>query len=138
MTDETILPPSDTPPRGEGLGEVIPKIAENNPATTVPEPVPAQAATPTPSPVSPLPPLTPISDLKSRADTARVQKRAKNLEKILLLVTAKQKITNQNVRRPLAGSQSTASAYLTELVKSGRLIRQNRARASYYSSTMLP
>ena len=68
---------------------------------------------------------------KKKADEARTQRRKDNLNKIIELA-GKKEINNQDVRDLLHVSQSTATDYLTELSKSGRLKSEKKARATIY------
>lgn len=70
---------------------------------------------------------------KKKADEARTQRRKNNLNKIVELAMKKE-INNQDVRDLLQVSQSTATDYLTELSKSGRLKKEQKAKATIYRS----
>lgn len=70
---------------------------------------------------------------KKKADEARSQRRKDNLNKIIDLAKRKE-INNQDVRDLLQVSQSTATDYLTELAKSGRLKSEKKAKAKFYRS----
>ncbi|MCL6096938.1 MAG: hypothetical protein M1444_04665 [Patescibacteria group bacterium] len=68
---------------------------------------------------------------KKKADEARIQRKKSNLDRIVDLAKKKE-INNQDVRDLLQVSQSTATNYLTELVKSGRLKLDKKAKATAY------
>jgi len=70
---------------------------------------------------------------KKKADVARIQRRKNNLNKIIELAMKKE-INNQDVRDLLQVSQSTATEYVTELSKSGRLKSEKKARATIYKT----
>ncbi|MBF8250172.1 MAG: peptidase family protein [Candidatus Levybacteria bacterium] len=70
---------------------------------------------------------------KKKADEARSQRRKDNLNQIVELAKKKE-INNQDVRDLLQVSQSTATNYLTELAKSGRLKSEKKAKAKVYKS----
>lgn len=70
---------------------------------------------------------------KKKADEARTQRRKDNLNRIVDLAKKKE-INNQEVRDLLQVSQSTATDYLTELSKSGRLKSEKKAKATVYKS----
>jgi len=59
------------------------------------------------------------------------QRRKDNLSKIIDLAKKKE-INSQDVRDLLQVSQSTATNYLTELAKSGRLKSEGKAKAKVY------
>ena len=61
------------------------------------------------------------------------ERRENNLNQVVELARKKQ-INNQDVRDLLQVSQSTASNYLGELVKSGKMKVERRARATGYSA----
>src|SRR3989338_6845102 len=68
---------------------------------------------------------------KKKANEARIQRKKNNLDKIVELAKKKE-INNQDVRDLLQVSQSTATTYLTELTKSGRLKSEKKAKAKVY------
>lgn len=70
---------------------------------------------------------------KKKADEARAQRRKDKLNRIVGLAKKKE-INNLDVRDLLQVSQSTATDYLTELSKSGRLKLEKKARATVYKS----
>lgn len=72
-----------------------------------------------------------VSELLQKANEKRKQRREENLNKVIELARRKQ-INNQGVRDLLQVSQSTASNYLSKLVKSGRLKVERRAKATVY------
>lgn len=74
-----------------------------------------------------------VGELLQKANEKRKQRREDNLNQIAELAKKKQ-IDNQDVRDLLQVSQSTASNYLSELVKSGRLKIEKKARATIYRS----
>jgi hypothetical protein len=74
-----------------------------------------------------------LMENKKKADEARTQKRKDNLAQVVELAKKKE-INNQDVRDLLQVSQSTATNYLTELVKSGRLKSEKKAKAKVYKS----
>ncbi|OGG13325.1 hypothetical protein A2773_00820 [Candidatus Gottesmanbacteria bacterium RIFCSPHIGHO2_01_FULL_39_10] len=93
---------------------------------------------PKPSPVvTPQIPQLPISsistsDLRQKANQKRLDKRQKNLDKIMLFIKETRSITNTDVQRLCRVSQSTATNYLTELEKKGLLKQQGiRGGAKY-------
>ena len=106
---------------------------ENPPSAPVSAPVePSSSFTPTPTPPAdpaPAPQPTPVatatapnprSFLAKALSVIQFRKRAK-LEKIIKLATEKKSITNDNVEKLLHVSDATASRYLLQLVKEGKL-----------------
>ena len=79
--------------------------------------------------------VTPSLDTKSllaRAlEAIQVRKRAK-LEKIMKLAMAKRSITNDQVEKLLHVSDATATRYLAELVRQGRLKRTGSKETARY------
>ncbi len=128
--DETSLEPAAPLPEPEGVG---PK-AQEEPTVTPP----AEPAESKPAEISePLPPEATtqnLDDLRARANAARTQRRAENLERIIVLAGEKGNITNDDVRDHLRVSQSTATAYLGELTRSGRLRRAGTAKWTKYTT----
>ncbi|MBI2611517.1 winged helix-turn-helix transcriptional regulator [Candidatus Gottesmanbacteria bacterium] len=104
-------------------------------------PKPSPAVTPQIPPSPPLPqsPLAAeasakegISSLRQKANAKRLNKRQKNLDKIMLFIKETGTITNTDVQRLCRVSQSTATNYLTELEKKGLLKQQGiRGGAKY-------
>lgn len=84
-------------------------------------------------PAIPQAPDEKINDLLQRANAKRKQKREEKLRRIVKLAEKKSPINNQDIRDLLQVSQSTASNYVSELVKSGKLKMQKKARATVYS-----
>lgn len=68
------------------------------------------------------------------ANEARTQKKRDNLNKILEFVKEKKIVTNDDIRDFLRISQSTATNYLTELAKSGKLKRQGEHGGTKYTA----
>ncbi len=92
----------------------------------VPEPVPVQA--PLPQSVSQ---PNPRSFLQKALDTIQFRKRAK-LEKITKYAEQKRSITNDQAEKLLRISDATATRYLSQLVKEGRLKRTGPAGNARY------
>jgi predicted HTH transcriptional regulator len=87
---------------------------------------PPTAPTPQPTPqpeisISPQPPL--LRQLWQKALEKIRERKSKRLEKILQLAKEKGEITNDDVEKLLHVSDMTATRYLNELVKQGRLKR---------------
>lgn len=63
------------------------------------------------------------------------RRKSKNLEMILELVARKKIITNNDIERELSVSDSSATRYLNELIKQGKLKRHGiRASAKYMAA----
>ncbi|MFZ2887018.1 MAG: FaeA/PapI family transcriptional regulator [Minisyncoccia bacterium] len=74
---------------------------------------------------------SPISRLQPSIEKRRAKKRER-LEKIMQFATSHYSITNNDVQILLGVSDATATRYLEELTKAGRLQRSgNRAAAVY-------
>jgi hypothetical protein len=69
--------------------------------------------------------------LKKANEKIQFRKCAK-LEKIMVLVGTKGKITNDDVQKLLRCSDATATRYLAELVKQGKLMPSGKGPASVY------
>lgn len=90
-----------------------------------------------PTPVSePLPPSAPTSAISSVASFARTlavkaraviqSRKRKKLEKIMEVVNAKGKITNDQVEKLLHVSDATATRYLAQLEKEGKVKQEGK------------
>ena len=113
------------------------------PAVEIPIPEPPvhipQPAQPTQNAqVSTTPPPVPISnwtiEYQPRGNAARKQKVEQRLEKIVVEVRTRGKITNREAVALLRVSQATAARYLRELVSRGKLQKMERGRSVTYSS----
>ena len=89
--------------------------------------------------VSPQPPAETVIEVKADFSSKRQQalqtrrkKREDHLVKIIALVGQKGKVSNKDVRDALRVSQSTASDYLHALVKSGKIKKEGKAKATKY------
>lgn len=123
-------PPSEPVPPEE------PKPA-SPPPTPLPEPPPTpivqeseqplvQESAPAAAPVVPVaaaPTPTPRQSSGARMRTRVQEKKRARLEKIVALAAQKRLITNNDVENLLKVSDATATNYLSELVKTGRLKR---------------
>jgi hypothetical protein len=90
--------------------------AQNEPLAPESEPIPPPVVS---APVSqPLPALNPADGRAAR--TARKQK---NLDRILGLFTAQTEITNDEVEKLLHVSDATATRYLSQLEKEGKIVQ---------------
>lgn len=74
---------------------------------------------------------SPISRLKAFIEKRLAKKQAR-LEKIVELARARYSITNNDVQILLGVSDATATRYLEELVKTGRLQRKGIRAAAVY------
>lgn len=72
-----------------------------------------------------------VDELLKKANEKRKQKREDNLNQIIELARKKE-INNQDVRNFLQVSQSTASSYLSELIKNGKLKSEGKGKARIY------
>ena len=119
------------------------------PAPTEPIPEPTTPAEPAPAPVSPAPAPTPqappppptptvpeaenpIKRLLAKAkEKIQFRKQAK-LEKIMVFAKAQGGITNDQAQKLLRVSDATASRYLAQLTKTGRLRLVGKSKAARY------
>jgi len=118
--------PKETPPETsaeEASPEAQPKVKEPQIETqAIPQETPPTAPTPQPEiPVSSQPLI--FRQLWQKALEKIRGRKSKRLEKILQLVSKKGEITNDDVEKLLHVSNRTATRYLDELVKQGRLKR---------------
>lgn len=117
--------PLDVPPGAPGAPT----------ANDAPAPSPVQdSPNPTPTPVPPpivTPILSPKSFLTKALETIQFRKKAK-LEKIIKLATEKRSITNDQVEKLLRVSDATATRYLSQLVKDGKLKRVGKEKKPRY------
>src|SRR3989338_1876379 len=123
---------------------IIPTSPSPTPAEVPPTPLEpvTPAVTPPPVPKSPPPPLAPLptsggssgafrSLLAKALAKIRFRKQAK-LEKIMVLTRGKGQVTNDDAQKLLRVSDATASRYLSELVKNGRLRVEGRTSGRRY------
>ena len=61
-----------------------------------------------------------------------LERKSKKLEKIMVLAVKKRQITNDDVQKLLRVSDATATRYLKELVRQGRLRQSIAGRGSFY------
>src|SRR3989344_2444362 len=124
-TQETPATPSPEPQPGDGppLEEISvpPTPVETLLSTPEPQNQPV-IFSPTPPSLSPIETLHPRSFLAKALESIQFRKRAK-LEKIIRLATEKGSIKNDQVEKLLRVTDATATRYLSQLVKDGRLRR---------------
>jgi len=128
---EGVLPPEpETTPAREGetdqmagnepLGEPAPESAG---ATTAQAP---EATTVLPPPIVQIAtPRNRISEFLAMAKATIRGRKEKKLEKIMELVAKKGTVTNNEVEKLLHVSDATATRYLGELTKQGKIVRTN-------------
>lgn len=75
-----------------------------------------------------------LDDRRLKANEARKTKQQEHLQAIEKLVNEKKEITNQDVRDLTHVSQSTATEYLSMLVKSGTIKMQGKGKATVYKN----
>lgn len=100
------------------------QIPANEPIAPVPEPLP-QATTSVVAPV-----LNYARDLAVKARAVIQGHKRKKLDKILEVVTKHGSITNDQVEKLLHVSDATATRYLTQLEKEGKLKQEGRTGKS--------
>ncbi|PIR46583.1 MAG: hypothetical protein COV07_03570 [Candidatus Vogelbacteria bacterium CG10_big_fil_rev_8_21_14_0_10_45_14] len=135
LNPEPISEPQPTPtPTPEPVVETpsVPEpVIEPEPTTSEPVSIPEPQPAPQPTPPAPEPQVIATVSLISRArellvkarETIQFRKR-KKLEKIMSLFLKKQTITNDDVEKLLHISDATATRYLEQLEKEGK-IKQN-------------
>ena len=140
-----------TPAPKSSFGDLTGESSAEEPTINI-EPIETPKETIPPPPISPPSPQSPISPLSPQLQTevvkeaktdfsakrqqalqTRRKKREGHLAKIIALVSQKGKISNKDVRDTLRVSQSTASDYLQTLVKSGKINKVGKAKATIYS-----
>lgn len=145
---ETPAPPVEPAPPIEPLAEPVAPVAAS--ALTPEAQLPAAASTEatagksetvapqTAASEEPKIPPTPFDKggaitalLMKAKEKIQFRKRAK-LEKIMALAQGREKITNDDAQKLLRVSDATATRYLSELVKQGRLRRVGPAKRPYY------
>jgi len=98
---------------------------------------PAQAVQPVlpQAPAAPVPASVPrnfMGELLSKAQDKLRQRKEKKLQKILVLARDRGRIENHDVRKLLHCSDATATRYLQELEKQGRVIQDSRRGGASY------
>ena len=139
MIDEIqTTPMAETIPATTPVGEVTTeKVETPDPVTeaTPPSPEASPSAPALPTNANPAADLTDPARAKSFLQRAleviRFRKRAK-LEKIVQFATKHGSVTNDQVEKLLHVSDSTATRYLAELVRNGRLKRSGSASHTVY------
>ncbi len=119
---EPIQPQAEAPVPPEPPTAQIPA---NEPIVPVSEPLPEPPPQPAPQAQVPAPVFAPITnfarDLAVKARAVIQGRKRKKLDKILEFVTAKGSVTNDQVEKLLHVSDATATRYLTQLEKEGKL-----------------
>lgn len=128
---EPIQPQAEAPVPPETPTAQIPA---NEPIAPVPEPFPEQPPQPVPQAQVPAPVFAPITnfarDLTIKARAVIQGRKRKKLDKILEFVTAKGSVTNDQVEKLLHVSDATATRYLTQLEKEGKLKQEGKTGKS--------
>lgn len=135
--------PSEAPtaqiPASEPIApEPTPVVEPPTPPPPAPGPAPAPAPAPQQSaPVSVIAPVVHFArDLLIKARGAIQSRKRKKLEKILGAVTKHGSITNDQVEKLLHVSDATATRYLTQLEKEGKLKQEGKTGKSVKYSKM--
>lgn len=104
------------------------QIPPNEPIAPKPEPIPEPVQQPQPSaPTSVIAPaLNLLRDLAVKARAVIQSRKRKKLEKIMEVVNAKGKITNDQVEKLLHVSDATATRYLAQLEKEGKVKQEGK------------
>ena len=139
------------------MPDEVPAIPEPAPIATpepIPEPIPPQVETPVPpepptahipanEPIAPVPEPLPQAttsvvapilnyarDLAIKARAVIQGRKRKKLEKVLALIDTKKNIGNDDVEKLLHVSDATATRYLTQLEKEGKIIQVGKTGKS--------
>ncbi len=124
---EPIQPQAEAPVPPEPPTAQIPA---NEPIVPTPEPPPQ----PAPQAQVPAPVFAPIAnyarDLAVKARAVIQGRKRKKLDKILEFVTTKGSVTNDQVEKLLHVSDATATRYLTQLEKEGKLKQEGKTGKS--------
>ncbi len=117
-TPESATPPDPQQPTNTQTAQI--PASEPLP----PEPEPIVSSTPASASVVPTAPLQNTNfarDLLNKARVAIQSRKQKKLDKILTFLNTKPKITNNEVEKLLHVSDATATRYLSELEKEGKI-----------------
>ena len=129
----TAQPVEPLNPESEIELETTPSSSESSSVTTSkPAPIP------TPEPISVIPPVSaPViqgkQSLLAKARNIIQFRKRKKLDKIMSLYLKKQTITNDDVQKLLYVSDATATRYLQQLEKEGKIRRQGTPEHMSYS-----
>lgn len=131
----------DEPAKIENGLEAPPMAPEAPPSPVAPAPAETSVSAPEPQnpPVAPVPIPVPIEPLRTHPrsflaralESIQFRKRAK-LDKILKLAAEKHSIANDQVEKLLRVSDATATRYLAQLVKEGRLQKIGKESQTRY------
>ena len=111
------------------------------PTTNNPPPIPPSPPSPqSPTPPQAIPPSPPpvitfgdlLREVRQKGQEVRRQKREARLNKIFSLFSTRPCIINRDVRDLLHVSQSTATAYLSQLIKMGKLVKEGKGKYLKY------
>ena len=123
---KVVAPPPPEPPTAQ--------IPANEPIVSAPEPFPEPPPQPAPQAQFPAPVFAPVlnyaRDLAVKARAAIQGRKHKKLDKILEAVTKHGSITNDQVEKMLHVSDATATRYLTQLEKEGKLKQEGKTGKS--------
>jgi hypothetical protein len=116
---EPVLAPQDLPPTPELAPAEANSVSELAPVAAPAEPPapPPQVQTPQPS----APPHTSVRDPFVQARSAIQDRKRKKLDRILATLAASGLITNDHVEKLLHVSDATATRYLSQLEKEGKI-----------------
>ncbi len=147
---ESAVPPSEAPPPAPEVTPIPEAVADPEPASQPQNEPLAQPASaqvegrsaqtapfePMPSPAPPAAPPTlvghVIRTLKAQADALLQRNKRKKLDKILAEVAERGVITNDRVEKMLRVSDATATRYLSQLTKEGKLRQEGKGPLTKY------
>lgn len=126
-------PQTPEPPKEEVKQEEQKTTEETKPVEENPKPEEKTKEEVKPEPEKPQPPQINLDELRTKANKERQDRKQEHLSEVEKLAKSKQ-INNDDVRELLHVSQSTATNYLEELTKQGKLKKSGNAKATTYSS----
>ena len=118
------------PPFEQPQDKPTAQVPVNEPIAPKPEPIPEPPPPPAPQAQVPVPVFAPVLNLiRNLAVKARAviqSRKRKKLERIMEVVNAKGKITNDQVEKLLHVSDATATRYLSQLEKEGKVKQEGK------------
>lgn len=128
-------PPTTPNPESESQLEPAVQQAEpvSNGTSQAPETTPEPVPTPEPQVVASAFPIIRARELLIKAKEMIQFRKRKKLEKIMAMFLKKQTITNDDVQKLVYVSDATATRYLDQLEKEGRIKKENAGKYLSYS-----
>lgn len=130
--EETTAAEPVSPPEPIPAPEPTPVSMQAPVSEPIPAPEPMPVSEPSPQQIPLSAPVNPIPGLLAKARVVLVGRKQKKLEKILKLAREKARITNDDAQKLLRVSDATATRYLSQLVKEGKLRQTGHPRHAVY------